>query len=350
MPFSAIYGIVTDIRNSLFNRGVFKSHSLGAPTFSVGNITVGGTGKTPLVAFIAEILSENGEKVCILSRGYGRNDPKKRVLVSNFDEILSNPQDAGDEPFELAVKLAGKAIVVSDADRVSAAEWARGKFGITAFLLDDAFQHRRAQRDLDIVVIDATNPFGNRKTLPFGILREPLSNLRRADLIVISRSNLTDNVPDLTAEISNYNPHCPIIAARNTISGLRDIAEFYEKVEKADESYLFEARSKRTFAFCGLGNPGSFFLQLRFEGFDVAGTEVFRDHHFYSREDIKRIERNALKQKAEILLTTAKDAVKLGDLSFDLPCFVVENTLEFDNEKALREIIHETLNLYRKKS
>ncbi len=187
---SWIYGTIIEARNSLYEKGVFKSFSLGVPVISIGNITVGGTGKTPLVAFVAEILAEKGEKVCIISRGYGRKNPKKRVLVSDGENILADARQSGDEPFELAQRLLGKAIVVADANRVSAGNWAREKFGITAFVLDDAFQHRKVKRDLDIVTIDATNPFGNKKMLPSGILREPLKNLKRADAIVITRANL----------------------------------------------------------------------------------------------------------------------------------------------------------------
>ena len=145
-----LFGKIADIRNSLYDRDIFKSYSLGARTISIGNITTGGTGKTPLVAYVAKILAEAGEKVCILTRGYGR-DSAGRVLVSDGEKVLVDARTGGDEPVELARKLIGRAIVVADADRVAAAKWAKEKFGITAFVLDDAFQHRRARRDLDIL-------------------------------------------------------------------------------------------------------------------------------------------------------------------------------------------------------
>ena len=170
MALSWIYGRIAGWRNALYERGTLRSFALGAPAISVGNITVGGTGKTPLVAFVARVLAEQGEKACILTRGYGRENPKERVLVSDGRKILVEPKIAGDEPFELAAKLLGRAIVVADANRVAAAQWARGKFNVSVFVLDDAFQHRRARRDLDIVLLDATNPFGNERTLPFGRL------------------------------------------------------------------------------------------------------------------------------------------------------------------------------------
>ncbi len=165
-PFGWLYGAGIKARNALYQKGVFKSFNLGVKTISVGNITVGGTGKTPMVAFIARNLIEKGEKVCILTRGYGRDNPKERIVVSDGEKILADARDAGDEPFELANNLHGKAVIVSDARRAEAGNWVREKFGITTFILDDGFQHLRLKRDLDLVLLDATNPFGNGNLLP----------------------------------------------------------------------------------------------------------------------------------------------------------------------------------------
>lgn len=334
---SWLYGKITNIRNSLYEKGVFKSFSLGAPTISIGNIAVGGTGKTPLVAFIAEILAEKGEKACILTRGYGRENPQKRVLVSDGEEILAEALASGDEPLELARKLLGKAIVIADANRVSAAKWAREKFNITAFVLDDAFQHRPAKRDLDIVLLDATNPFGNSKTLPFGILREPLTNLKRAHLIVITRANLVENIADLKFQISKSNPDCPILTAENKISNVIELKDF-SKIQN------LKPKSQKAFAFCALGNPDNFFEQLKLENFDLVTTQKFPDHHRYTQNDIEKLENQAKQSGAKILLTTAKDAVKLVGLNFEMPCFIIESKMVFDDEKKLRELIHAVFN------
>jgi tetraacyldisaccharide 4'-kinase len=217
-----LYRRIADFRNALYEKGALRSFALGAPTVSVGNITAGGTGKTPLVILVAEILAEKGEKVCVLTRGYGRENPRQRVLVAGVGEISADVRTAGDEPFEMAQKLLGKALIVADADRVAAAGWALEEFGVTAFVLDDAFQHRRARRDLDIVCIDATNPFGRGRIF----LREPLENLRRAGLIVVTRANLAENVEKLKAEISKFNSACPILTAANKIDGLIELKEF----------------------------------------------------------------------------------------------------------------------------
>lgn len=335
MPLNRLYGAIINRRNSLYEKGIFKSFALGALTVSIGNITVGGTGKTPLVAYVAEILAKKGEKVCILTRGYGRENPKQRVLVSDGETILQDVKKSGDEPFELASKLLGKAIIVADANRAAAGVWAREQFGITAFILDDAFQHRRVRRDLDIVCVDATNPFGSWKTLPSGILREPLNNLKRAAAIVITRANLANDLPELKSQIAAYNADCPIFVSENKFSRLIDLKEFLVASKTpADDETL---KKNNYFAFCALGNPNNFFEQLRRENFELAATRTFSDHHFYTQNDIEKLIEKARQSGASLLLTTAKDAVKLKDLTFDLPCLVAENELHFTGENDFKE-------------
>lgn len=336
--FSWLYGGITRARNSLYEKSVFKSHSLGVLTISVGNITVGGTGKTPLVALIAEVLAKKGEKVCILTRGYGRENPKKRVLVSDGEKILTDVGQAGDEPFELAQRLLGKAIVIADANRISAGNWAREKFGITAFILDDAFQHRKVRRDLDVVCIDATNPFGNGKTLPLGILREPLENLKRADAIVVTRANLRKDISSLKSQISKYNRTCPIFVAENKISALVKLEDFPAKTQKSPSPTDYQQLlADNSLAFCALGNPNNFFEQLQQEKFELVSTQKFPDHHSYTQKDIEKLVAQADQLGAKTLLTTAKDAVKLMDLKFEVPCFVVESAMVFDGENDFRD-------------
>jgi len=332
-----IYGRIADLRNAFYDRGIFESFDLGARTISVGNITTGGTGKTPLVAYVAEILAERGEKVCVLTRGYGRKEPQKRVLVSDSNSVLAAPSQAGDEPYELARKLDGKAIIIADADRVSAAEWAKRKFGVTVFVLDDGFQHRKAKRDVDIVCIDATDPFGGGKMLPSGRLREPLSGLVRANVIVITRANLVsaEAISNLRSEISNWNRHAAVFEAENRIAAVRSIGEFHAKPQTTQRG---DSKLK-AFAFCGLGNPENFYEQLRRENLSVVGTKSFRDHHEYSHADIAVIEKLAREASAGIILTTAKDAVKLSNLKFEIPCFVVEIDVEIDKPDMFAELL-----------
>jgi tetraacyldisaccharide 4'-kinase len=330
-----LYGKIANIRNSLYEKGIFESFSLGVPVISVGNITMGGTGKTPLVAYVAEVLDRKNGTVCIISRGYGRKNPGKRVLVSDGKALLTGPEDAGDEPCELAQKLLNKAIVISDSDRVSAAEWAKETFDANVFVLDDAFQHRRVKRDLDIVCIDATRPFR--------LLREPLENLARADAIVITRSDLAEDIDGLRSRIAEYNPTSPIFTVKNRTSRL--IKMIGPNVETPG---LFmktpeEMADKKALAFCALGNPENFFEQLRREKFDIAAVKAFRDHYKYRQRDITGLEKTAKESGAEIMLTTMKDYVKLGGLHFEIPCLAVESELVFDNEEGFRALIYDLL-------
>lgn len=341
--FSRLYEAVVDARNALYEKGMLKSFSLGVKTVSVGNITVGGTGKTPLVRLVAEILAARGERVCVLTRGYGRENAKKRVLVSDGERVLANVREAGDEPFELAGKLLGQAMIVADADRVAAGTWARGEFGVTAFVLDDAFQHRRVRRDSDIVCVDATNPFGGGRLLPGGILREPLRNLKRADAIVVTRANLAEDISNLESQISKYNSRCPIFVTRNKVSNLVELEKFLAANTQSIEITTDRRppTADRCLAFCALGNPENFFAQLRRENYRLTATRAFPDHHFYTANDIEKLSNKARQNGAEVLLTTAKDAVKLKDLKIDLPCFVVESEMVFDEENEFRKWILE---------
>ena len=172
-PLSTIYSVAIKTRNSLYERGVFKPVKLNASVISIGNITAGGTGKTPLVEYVARVAAGAGRKVCILTRGYGRADSSRRVLVSDGQTVLANEHEAGDEPFLLAEKLLGVAAVISDSDRKAAGRWAIENLKSDTFVLDDGFQHLQLARNLNIVAVDATNPWDNGLLLPGGLFASP---------------------------------------------------------------------------------------------------------------------------------------------------------------------------------
>ena len=198
-PLSGLYGVAMKARRALYRRGVFHVHKAGVPVISVGNITTGGTGKTPLVEWIARALRRRQKRLCILTRGYGRQHGGRRVLVSNGSEIFADARDAGDEPLLLAEKLKGEAAVICDADRVAAARWATENLGTDLFILDDGFQNMRLARDCNIVAIDATNPWGNRRLLPAGTLRESPRQLARADRSNEEIGRRSEDVDDITS-------------------------------------------------------------------------------------------------------------------------------------------------------
>ncbi len=332
-PLGKLYACGVDLRNAMYDRGWLPTHDLGERTISIGNITAGGTGKTPLVAAVTRILLDDGEKVCILTRGYGRQNAGSRVLVSDGVNVLADAETGGDEPVELARQLGGKAVIVADADRVAAAEWAREKFGISTFILDDGFQHRRARRDLDIVCIDATRPCGNGHVIPAGTLRESFKHLSRADAIVVTRTNLVESTDKLVVRLRNRNAAAPIFFASNRIINVTKLSEPTSGV-----TYV-----GRVAAFCGLGNPENFFAQLRLDGFDVAATEAFPDHHQYSAADIRLLEKLAAKHSANALITTAKDAVKLWPDDFSIECHVTNISVNITDSDAFATLIRKTL-------
>ena len=332
VPVSGIYGIFVKARNACYRHGIFRTHEVGVPVISVGNLTYGGTGKTPLVEWIARELASLGRKVCVLTRGYGRDNPGQRVVASNGKALLADVTQTGDEALMLADRLLGEAAVICDANRISAAGWAIENLGSDAFVLDDAFQHQRIARDLNILTVDATNPWGNRRSLPSGILREPISELSRADCVIITRAD-SQNCEGLRAEIQQLHPGVPVLLSRMKHTHLRVTDAGSSSIE-ADE-----IKELSIGAFCGIGNSESFFTLLRREGYALSYERSFRDHYKFSQTDINGIVREARDKGVQTLLTTAKDAVKLRALNFELPCYSAEIEIEIEHPEILRQLI-----------
>jgi tetraacyldisaccharide 4'-kinase len=336
-PFSALYGAVVRARMALYRGGALKAREAGAPVVSVGNLTAGGTGKTPLVGWVAGALAAEGRRVCVLSRGYGRAAERRRVVVSDGGRLLADAREGGDEPRLLAEQLLGMASVVSDADRVAAARWSREVLGADAFVLDDGFQHLRLARDLDVVTVDATDPWGGGRLLPRGRLREPLEGLARADCVVITRADLADDLERLRAEVERLcDGRAAVLTSRLRTRRLRPLHPGADQPEG-------ETAPQPSAAFCAVGNPRAFFAHLRADGHELAHTRAFPDHHAYAQADLDRLAREAKAGGARSLLTTAKDAVKLRALNFTLPCYVLDVEPEIDDEDVLRRLLREAL-------
>lgn len=332
-PLGVLYGAVTRSRQALYRRGALRVFSLGAPVISVGNITAGGTGKTPLVEWLARALAAEGRRVCILTRGYKRANPANRVVVSDGKQILADEIEAGDEPFLLAKRLQGLASVISDADRIAAGQWAVKELGADVFVLDDGFQHLRVARDLDIVIVDATNPWGGGHLLPYGRLREPLQGLARSDCVVITRTDQVNNVESLKCKTRQLSHDRPVF-----LSTMRT-----HLVRRFDSDADPERLPQPVTAFCGIGNPESFFKHLRDHGHNPIHSRAFADHHSYNQKDVDALVRESKKLGAQCLITTAKDEVKLRSLHIVLPCYVLEIEMVIDNESGLLGLLREAI-------
>jgi tetraacyldisaccharide 4'-kinase len=348
-PLGALYSAIMRARLALYRKGALRVHQINSPVVSVGNITTGGTGKTPIVEWVARAAAVEGRRVCILTRGYGRRDENKRVLVSDGERILADAREGGDEPRLLAETLQGAAAVISDADRVGAARWAEENLNSNLFILDDGFQHLRIARDLDIVALDATNPWGGKRLLPGGRLREPLKGLRRADLIILTRAEQSLEIDSLRKEAERLSAGRHILLARTRTRAIRPLGEAMLEDDVAD---IFTRHASpgtpsvsaaTVAAFCALGNPTSFFAHLRSVGYSLSHTRAFPDHYAYKQTDVDALVFEARRAGASALLTTAKDAVKLRSLRFDLPCYVLEIELELDDQEKLAEMIREAI-------
>jgi tetraacyldisaccharide 4'-kinase len=335
-PLSAVYGAITRARLKLYERGTFHASRLDAFVISVGNMTTGGTGKTPLVEWLALALAREGRQVCILTRGYGRANAAQRVLVSDKENVLATPEQAGDEAFMLADKLKGIAAVISDADRVSAGRWAQRHFGSDTLLLDDGFQHLRVYRDLNIITVDATNPWGGRKLLPFGSLREPLSGMARADCIVLTRTEQVSSTNGMVSELKKFSGGRPVFLSEMRTRRITLLGE-----KASQDPHL--APQNPIAAFCGIGNPQSFFKQLESKGYQLAMTRAFSDHHPYDQGDVHSLIQDAKHLGVGSLVTTAKDAVKLSSLDFELPCFVLEIEIVINDEERLMAEVRQSI-------
>lgn len=340
-PLSALYGAVTRTRLALYRSGLLTTHHIGVPVISVGNITTGGTGKTPFVSWLARRLAAKGHRVCILTRGYGRADSTRQVVVSDSQNLFADVSQGGDEPRLLAETLIGLSAVISNADRVSAANWAIEHLKSDIFILDDAFQHLAIARDLNFVTIDSTNPWGGRLLLPRGRLREPMNGLSRADAIVLTSTNRASDIEMLRAESERLSNGRPVILSQTRTTRVIRLSSDLTADERQG---VGELPREPVLAFCALGNPASFFAHVVGDGHELVKTESFHDHHVYTQSDVDDLSRIAKTHGAQSMVTTAKDAVKLRGLRFAIPCYVIEIEMIFDDEKKLLELVNQATN------
>lgn len=308
-PFSLIYGIIIWIRNQLYDKNIFRSFKINdCKLISVGNISVGGTGKTPVIKYLAVYLTRLGFKVAILSRGYRRSS-QGTVIVSDGKEILAALEDAGDEPYLLAQQLKNIPVIV-EADRYKGALTIQEKFRPDIILLDDAFQHRRLQRDLDIVLVDTSVGFGWGLLLPAGFLREPIASLKRAELVWLTRVDQAKNLIKIVDEVRRYSSN-PVIASEH-----RAVAIIQANTGNRYELSLLD--HERILLFSGIANPGSFEQTVIGLGGKIVHHQVFPDHYQYLQTDIAKIIDKGGEINTNIILTTEKDFVRIENLIHDV--------------------------------
>ncbi len=313
----------------LHEKGWLQRRTLPRPVISVGNLTVGGTGKTPFIESVARLLSDEGYLTCILSRGYAGRRLTDPMLVSNHRRVLHGPSEVGDEPFLLATKLPGVPVVVGR-DKHAAGMLALESLKVHVFLVDDGFQTFNLHRDVDIVLLDATDPWGGGKLLPAGRLREPPEAILRANLIGITRAHLADqaSLQALRAKLIEMVPNPQVFFTRTSLTGLRRL--------KRGLAELSELRGRRVLAFAGIARPEQFFRDLEAIGAVVVARREFADHHAFSPGDAKDLLESARSAGADALVTTEKDAVRLP-LPRDpaLPVYALRLVVEPENPETL---------------
>lgn len=312
---SYLFLMVVSIRYFLYRTGLLRRYPLGTQVISIGNVTAGGTGKTPVTEIFARTLAAEGRKVAILSRGYRRKEApwwqrlftqviEKPLVVSDGRRVLLDSATGGDEPYMLASNLPGVAVVV-DRNRVKAGRYAVNRLGCDTLILDDGFQYQKLKHSIEVVLVDSTNPFGNGNMLPRGILREPVRNLKRADIIFLTKCR--GDVSAVKEEIRRYNTTAEIVECNHTPKVMKD-------VWSREEFPLDWLRDKTVCTLSGIASPKGFENSLRHLGAKVVWCERYADHHRYDASEVLYALNRTADMGADALVTTEKDAVRFPRL------------------------------------
>ena len=308
---SLVFSAVVSLRYFLYGIGLLRRYPLGIQVISIGNVTAGGTGKTPVTEIFARTLAAEGRKVAILSRGYRRKEAplwqrlftqvvEPPLVVSDGKHVLLDSEKGGDEPYMLASNLPGVAVVV-DRNRVKAGRYAIKRLGCDTIILDDGFQYQKLKHSIEVVLVDSTNPFGNGHMLPRGILREPARHLKRADIIFLTKCR--GDVTAVREEIRKYNTTAEIVECNHTPKVLKD-------VWSREEYPLSWLNGKTTCTLSGIASPKGFENSLRHLGAKVVWCERYADHHRYDSSEILYALNRTADMGADALVTTEKDAVR----------------------------------------
>ncbi len=333
-PLTFFYWIIVFCKNIFYKYGIFSSKKLPCSVISVGNLTLGGTGKTILVIYLAKLLQKKNKKVAILTRGYGR---KKRghFLVTDGQSTLENinANYCGDEPFLMAKVLKETPIMI-DKNRYRGGLNLVKKFQPDVIILDDGFQHQSIFRDLDIVLINAQDRQADHKILPVGLLREPWENINRSDVIILTKHNLKSDNSYLLKKLRNTDKTILKAHLSSQLSILcnRSQLDFNELIGKPG------------FIFAGIGDTKSLIKSTINLGVKISGTKFFKDHHLYNETDLKDICRAARLVDAKYLLTTEKDWVKIENFTIDFPIIILSANFKIDSKNQLNKLIDQKIN------
>lgn len=322
---SYFYAVGSGFKNYLYDSGKLIPKKVDAYVISVGNLTTGGVGKTPVVAEIARYYIEKGEKVAIVTRGYGSKLSNKKInVISDYEKVFFKADIAGDEPVWLAENVKG-ACVITSKSRYEASKYAVEKFGVTKIILDDGFQHRKLHRDLNIVLIDSEKGFGNENLLPAGPLREGLEAFGRIDRLVIVSKNIDHTRAEKYAKIMGKKLKKETVVCYTEPDSVYNI--FHpEEMLQAEEKVL---------AFSAIGQPQQFYNFLK--DYNVVKTIDFDDHHNYTQADIEKLQQLAVNSDVKKLITTEKDSAKLINFGFYLSVFALKLKTNLDVQKLLNE-------------
>lgn len=308
-PLSVFYFLGAYLRMRLFAAGILRSHCLPVPVISVGNLTVGGTGKTPVTIDLARRLIQDGYRPAILSRGYKRRSDKAMVVVSDGHSLLAEPADCGDEPYMMA-RAVPRAVVIVGADRRKTGHCAVSDYDCDIILLDDGFQHLKVERQLDVVLYDYNDDPEQLTLLPSGRLREPFGGLARANYVVITKVPRTPSPARMAAIknlIAKHAPEAHITTCQFEPDGVQRI---YPRQNVAITTKL---TGTRVMAFCGIARPENFFDQLATLGAQPIECTSFPDHHWFSERELRQLKERFFQSGAELMVTTEKDAVRLPE-------------------------------------
>lgn len=337
---SKLYELAVRLRVVAYETAYLQPKHLDATVISVGNLTLGGTGKTPMVQYIARYLTSEDHRVAILTRGYARNSSGMRVLNDpaerGQDEHSNSYLEFGDEPLMLARAMPEVPIIINK-DRYDAGRRAEQSFGSDVLVLDDGYQHLSLARDLNILLIDATDTFGGFEMAPFGRLREPLYGLKRADVVIITRADRAFDEAQTRAVIKHYcGASLPVMFFYSGITALRHLAsgEVYEINNFAGWNVA---------VVCAIGNPQAFSDDVLQVGINIVSEKFFRDHHSFTQAELDEMTHTAKEAGADAILTTEKDAVRLEGLKHgDIPVYAAQLELQSDDEVRLKSLLLRT--------